>query len=188
MKKEYKIEQVAETRWFYEFIETNKKGEKIVIEFSLCEDDPEYKNSLPKLWYKNGYIDRVLSTYWAIQTYVTDTEGACWGRYNPHVKRSEDGKRSVINFDWMLEATEENKQKVIDEVYRLASTATGETATEIKIKKIYEFANKYGIEVVTEIPDGWRDVGGFTCPIGSTFISNMENFKSSKRQTKLLLV
>lgn len=188
MKKDYTIEQVAETRWFYKFTETNKKGEKIVIELSLCKDDANYKNSLPKLWNKNGYIDRVLSTYWSIEVYVTDTEGSCWGKYNPQIKRSEDGKRNVINFEWMFEATEENKQKLINEVYRLASTSTGETATEIKIKKIYEYANKNGIEVVREIPLDWERVNSLTCPIGSTFICNMESFKSGKRQTKLLVI
>ena len=131
----YTIEQMAEKRWFYTFTNTNKKSESLIIELSKCEDS-SYKNSLPKLWYKNGYTDKVLESYWSIQTYVKDSEGQSYGRYNPQHKLSEDTKRSVINFDWMLEATEENKEKLIDEVYRIFSVATGESATEKKHRKI----------------------------------------------------
>lgn len=128
MKKDYTIKQVAPTRWFYEFTEANAKGETLIIELSFCED-PDFKNSLPKFWYKNGFTDTVLKTYWVIQTYVTDKKGFCYGRYNPTHKIEqrgvdEEGKpilKRVINFDWMFEATEENKQKLIDEVYRLAT-------------------------------------------------------------------
>lgn len=96
----------------------NAKGETLVIELSECTNSGG-KNALPVLWKKQGYIDRILDTYICVSTYVTDTDGHCWGRYNPQVKLSEDKKRSVINFDWMFENTEENKQKLIDECIRL---------------------------------------------------------------------
>ena len=107
----------------------------IIIELNKCEDC-NLQNSLPKLWKKQGYIDRVLETYWGIQTYVTDAEGNSFGRYNPQHKLSEDGKRIVINFEWMFEATPENKERLINEVYRLFSSAKGLTATEEKNNKI----------------------------------------------------
>ena len=187
MKKEFTIEQMAETRWFYTFTEPNDKGEKILVELSLCTNSGS-SHALPILWKKHGAIDRILETYWSIETYVTDTEGNCWGRYNPQTKLSEDGKRAVINFDWMFEATEENKEKLIDEVYRLASAAQGETATEEKIRKVKEFAEKSNIDVVTEIPNGWKDTGSMTAPIGSTWVCNMEPLKSGMRRRALLLV
>ena len=187
MKKEFTVEQSAEKVWWYKFTEQNAKGETFTIELSK-RTNCGGSHALPVLWHKNGMIDRVLETYWSIETYATDTEGNCYGRYNPQHKLSEDGKRAVINFNWMFETTEENKEKLLNEVFRLFSTATGETATEKKIRKVKEFANKNNIELLTEIPNGWKDIGGFTAPIGSTWISNSESFKDRNRKTALLLV
>ena len=134
----------------------------------------------------------MLETYWSVEVYVTDTEGTCWGRYNPQTKLSEDKKRLVINFDWMFEATEENKEKILNEVYRLFSTATGKTATEEKHDKVQEYAKKYNIEVVTEIPKGWFKTETMIDPIGSIRISNMklnlQTIKSKNRKQALLLI
>jgi hypothetical protein len=188
MKKEYLIEQVTESRWFYTFTEPNSKGEKIMVEFVKCISDLNNKNSALYIWKKAGYIDKLLETYWNIEVYVYDTEGNCWGRYNPQVKLSENGKRYVINFDWLLEATEENKQRLIDEVYRLVSSATGKTATEEKFDRIKEFAEQYKTKLYTELPDGWRIIGSMTAPIGSTWICNNQPFKSRKRQHALLII
>lgn len=119
MRKEYTTEMRSKTRTYYEFTDPNAKGEKIAFEFIKCEN-PGGKNSLPYLWNKNGYIDRILETYWSVNTYVTDANG-CWRRYNPTERISDDGKRLVLDFDWVLEATEENKQKIINEIYRRAT-------------------------------------------------------------------
>lgn len=186
MNKEYTIEQMADTRWFYTFTEVNGKGEKIIIELSKCEDWKENKNSLSKLWEKGGYIDRVLETYWSIQTYVEDTEGNSYGRYNPQTKR-EDGK-SVINFDWMSEATEENKEKLINKVYKLFSSAKGETATQEKIRRIKEYAIKNNIDMYEIIPQGWKMLNGcLTAPYGTVWINNNESWKSGNLKHAILL-
>ncbi len=184
MKKEYTIEKMAGTRWFYTFTEPNAKGEKVVIEFCKCTN-PGGNNAIPVLWEKHGYIDRVLETYWSIQTYVTDTEGRSFMRYNPQVKSGT----YKTDFNWMFEATEENKEKLIDEIYRLASSACGETATEEKIRKIKEFAKKNQVELLTNVPEGWKKFkGSMTAPIGTVWVSNKEPFKSGNRKTALLLV
>lgn len=103
------------------FEELNAKGEKIQIELVKCENSGN-KNSLPYIWAKEKYIDHILETYWSINTYATEDggTGSCWGRYNPQEKFSEEKKRRVINFDWMFEATKENREKLIEEVERLA--------------------------------------------------------------------
>lgn len=187
MKKEYTIEQSAETVWWYKFTEPNAIGETLTLELSLCKDN-EMKNSLPKLWKQHGYMDRVLETYWCIHTYVTDTEGRNYGRYNPQSKP----QKCEINFDWMFEATEENKQKLIDEVFRMFSAATGETATEEKIRKVIEYAKERNIEVLTEMPKGWVNLNYCTAPIGSTWIGNMKpsihNIRDINRKQALLLI
>nr|WP_024835443.1 hypothetical protein [Clostridium sp. 12(A)] len=191
MRKEYTIEQMAETRWFYRFTEPNAKGETLTIEMSLCTNSGG-SHALPVLWKQHGYIDRVLETYWSISTYVRDTEGACYGRYNPQHKLREDGKGMVINFDWMFDATEDNKERLFDEVYRLFSSVKGETATEEKVRKVKEFAKERNIEVMTEMPEGWIDLGYRTAPIGSTYMGNMKsnrhNLRDANRREALLLV
>lgn len=188
MKKEYTIEQMAGSRWFYKFTDTNEKGEELIIELKKCEDN-SYKDSLPKLWKKNGYIDRVLKNYWSIQTYVTDTEENCCGKYNPQEKLSDDRQTRIINFNWMSEATEENKGKLINEVYRLFSSAKGESATEKKYKKIKEYAKEHNIDMYKTIPSEWKIVyGALTAPQGTVWISNMKSFKSGKRKKGILLV
>jgi hypothetical protein len=191
MTRNYTIEQMAETRWFFNFTDTNAKGEKITVELSKCSN-PHCNNSLPNLWFKHGYVDRVLETYWSVETYVTDTEGACWGRYNPQTKLSKDGKRVVINFDWMFEATEENKENILNEVYRLFSSAIGKTATEEKYDKVREYAKKHNIKVVTEMPERWFKIEKMTDPVGSICISNMKlnlnTLKDKNRKEALLLI
>lgn len=183
MNKEYTIQQTAETVCFYNFAEPNAKGERLVIEISKNKDN-DSKNSIPKLWHKNGYTDKVLGEYWSIQTYVRDTEGNCFGRYNPQHKIN----KCEINFDWMLEATDQNLQKLIDEVYRLFYTAQGATATQEKIRNVKEYANKNNIELFTELPNGWQILkNAMTAPVGSLLIDNMESFRSGKRKTALLM-
>jgi len=188
MKNKYIIEQMAESRWFYTFTEANKKGEKLIIELSKCEDNTS-KNSLPKLWKQHGCIDRVLENYWSINTYVKDTEGNSYGMYNPQHKLTEDRKREVINFEWMFEATEENKEKLINEVYRLFSSAKGETATEEKKRNIKEYAIKNNIDIYKTIPRGWSKSNYcLTAPIGTIWINNNKSFKSGCRKQSILLV
>ena len=102
----------------YESEGVNKKGEKIIFELSKCYYDNKNKNSLPKLWKKNGYTNHLYnSVIWA-DCEVIDKEGNCRRKYEPTTKESEDGKRLVINFDWMLEVSEENEKIIFDEIIK----------------------------------------------------------------------
>lgn len=112
----------------------NAKQKTMQIWIDVCEN-PGGTNSLPYLWWKNGWTDRILEKYLYVDVSVEDSEGNCRHGYNPQHKRSDDGKRTVINFDWMLEATEENKQKIIDECINRFASAKGKSATELKIEK-----------------------------------------------------
>ena len=125
------IKEAAENRrWFIEFNEPTPKGERLVVEITLCEADPKNKYALPYIAKKNGLSDKMLSHWWSVQTYTYDEKG-CWGeQYNPTNKREayeriEDGKpethyRYTIDFDWWLEATEENARKILEEIERRA--------------------------------------------------------------------
>lgn len=166
--------------------ESNKKEETLTIELVECTN-PGGKKSLPYLWHKAGYINKVLDTYLCIHTYCTDTEGNCYGRYNPQTKESEDGKRIVINFDWMFENTEENKLKLINETIRLFESATGKSATQEKMEKCEKYASENDLSIVTEKPEGWRELLGITSPVGSVVITDRKTFKQ-KDYKKALLV
>lgn len=188
MRKKYITRKSSENTTWYTFIQPNAKGETVVVEITKCTNSGGAR-SLPYLWKKKGYIDRELDTYLCVDTYVKDTEGRSWGMYNPQHKRSEDNKRTEINFDWMFEATEENEQRLLDEVYRLASAARGKTATEEKHDNVKEFARKNNIEIFKNIPEGWQEMRrAMTAPRGSIWVCNMESIISGKRKKGLLIV
>lgn len=87
------------------------------------------------------------------------------------------GKEDVINFDWMFENTEENKQKLINETIRLFEAATGKSATQEKMERCNKYADENGLKIVTEKPEGWRELLGISSPIGSVVITNRKSFK-----------
>lgn len=155
----------------------NAKKETMIIEIIPCKNTGG-SNSLPNLWHKNGYTDKVMETYICCSTYVTDSEGSCRGAYDPTSKY--DGKRNVINFDWLLEDTEENRQKIINECIRLFESATGKSATEIKEEKIIAYAKENNMQVLREIPEGWEVHHMCSCPIGTDRIANMTPFRNRK--------
>lgn len=183
----YKVEKYTNHLSKIYITEKNRKDESLMIELSECTN-PGGKNSLPYLWYKAGYTDKILDTYLCVHTYCTDSEGGCSGKYNPQEKRSDDGKRNVINFDWLFENTEENKQKLINEVIRLFESATGKSATQEKMEKCEKYANENGLEVImNEKPEGWYELFGISSPVGSVVITNRKSFRQ-KDYKKALLV
>lgn len=149
----------------------NTKDETMLIEISHCKD-PGGKSSLPHLWYKNGWLPRVFDTYLCCRTYVTDSEGNCFEKYNPTIKLSDDGKRNVINFDWMMEDTPENMQKIINACIRLFKSAKGKSATEKKMDKIRAYAKERNLEITYEFPEGWRKLNHVSDPVGCVTIDN----------------
>lgn len=102
-------------RWV-EFTEKNKKGESLKVEVVVQEWGD--KNTLWDAWIKHGWMKKKLPTLLFISTYATDEDGNQRGLYNPQHKRSEDGRREVVDFDWMLEGTEENIERILEETYR----------------------------------------------------------------------
>lgn len=116
MRKLYKVEQPAELRWFYTFIDQTRAGETLAVSVVVVYDDPHSKSTLPALWYKHGYTKRRLSSYLCVDVYATQPDGSCYGKYNPQI-----GANGKLNFAWVLEDTEENRNKILDEIYRLAT-------------------------------------------------------------------
>ena len=104
-----------------QFEEHEGDKEKVLLVIERCPD-----GCMP-IWVKHGYFKKAFA-WWNVTVYATDKDGNCWGRYNPqeklHITKNDKGEiiehRNVVNFNWVLPATEENKQKIIAEVSRLA--------------------------------------------------------------------
>lgn len=114
----YTVEQRTKAATWYTFAEQNSKGERLQVEISECRPDNLDKNSLPNLWKKHGYTEKRLESYFSVRTYATDPEGVCRGRYNPQEETQNGSPQRSINFAWMLEVTEENREKLLREIYR----------------------------------------------------------------------
>ncbi len=114
-----KIEKIPYSgRTLYTFKEKNKKGESLTVEITEVRFDEITKNSLPSLWKRYGYTKKLYDNYLCVECYCYDKKGNCWGRYNPTVKLSEDKKRNVIDFEWLLEISDENKEKILGESFK----------------------------------------------------------------------
>ena len=116
--KDFKITYQNDYRKVYVSEKENKKGEKIIIEISKSYYDITNKNSIPSLWIKHGYTTHLYKTALWIDCEVTNKDGQAYRKYEPTSKLSDDKKRLVINFDWLLEATEESETKLLNETIK----------------------------------------------------------------------
>lgn len=103
------------------FSDLTKAGEKLAVEFSYCRNHGG-KHALPVLWARKGWKDHVLPTWWSVDVYALEDGGAgtCWGRYNPTEREDPETGRRVLNWPYILEATEENKSLILAEIFRRA--------------------------------------------------------------------
>lgn len=93
----------------------NSKGEALTV--SISPSYPMGLNDMPGMWYRKGYIDRVLSSYWSVDVEASCKEYSAM-KYNPTEKPDPERRRMVIDFDWMLEATAENFRRIMEEILR----------------------------------------------------------------------
>lgn len=117
--KKIKIEKSSQYTTWYKFIDKNKKGESLTVEISETYPDNKSKHSLPNLWLEHGFTTKLYTSYLNVNCYCYDEKGNCYGKYNPTEKLSDDGKRMVINFDYLLEVSEKNKQYLLDLIYKM---------------------------------------------------------------------
>ena len=104
-------------------------GNDFQIDIDTCVCDLKSKKSMMNLWKKAGYIEKTFPTYLSVQTYYTNSEGQCIEAYNITHKlesriRNRAGTDYVqrdikLNFDYVLEATEENFDLLAAECIRL---------------------------------------------------------------------
>ena len=113
----FTLKQRTSTSYEVRFIEKNGLNESLILQIN--EVYPlKTENSLPVLWKKYGYTDKILDNYLILDVCVIDENGYEYHKYNPQITKNIDGNRS-INFDYMLEVSEANMYKLIDNVYNL---------------------------------------------------------------------
>ncbi len=113
------VEYLALGRYLVE-VEPQRENERFQIELSLVFPDNNNKNSLPNLWKNSGLTDKVLESYICLKTYFTNENG-CFGICNPTIKKNS----CALDFDWVLEATEENIKKIVGEAIQLYCRFSG---------------------------------------------------------------
>lgn len=118
INKMVEVHHRAETRTLYSFKTTNKKGEHLDVELTYIYFNNKSPFEMSRLWKKWGYTKTLLNSYISVSVDATDAKGVCRGLYNPTEKPSDDGKRRVMNFDWIFEVSDENRDKLLKECYR----------------------------------------------------------------------
>ena len=126
--RKYVKENRAEQRVVYTFKEQNALNETIVVEINKVFVNNKDKNSLPKLWKKEGYTEKLYDSYIFLESYAIDKNGMSYGKYNPTIKtkRQYDPytkkliSYNVINFDNIYEVSEENIKRLLGMVERIA--------------------------------------------------------------------
>lgn len=183
----YRVEKNTDRSSFYYFKEPNQIGETLVIEFYKNEMGRD-KHSLPHIWFKEGLTDHLMECFWSVITYVHTEEGECLGIYNPQVTVKETlsghGYSQTLDFTWILDATEENRQKIIDEVWKRFISPDNIRRDMEKTKEYYSsilsFAADHQMGVMTSVPDGFEKVdygmGYLYTPRHSEWFSNGKPF------------
>ena len=90
-------------RWDIEFTALNRKGERMRL--FITSD-----HACQHLFKHGGDTLRLF-----VETYVYDSQGHCFGRYNPLI----DYARHSINVEKILADTDANRKRLIDEVGEL---------------------------------------------------------------------
>ncbi|WP_243344574.1 hypothetical protein [Anaerococcus sp. AGMB09787] len=84
---------------------------QLIIELTLVYTDIKDKNSLPYLWYKNGYTKEIINNYISLDTCYTDNLHRSFHYYNPTTKKVAN--KTVIYFDYILPINNTNVKKII---------------------------------------------------------------------------
>lgn len=106
-------------------LHVNEGTLQMIVKNIRC--DMRRKMDLMKVWVKRGYLATPIRERLDIKCVYTHADGTQTEaiKVNPTVKIREDGN-VVINFEWMLPATDENEKKLIGEVIKRATDVFGE--------------------------------------------------------------
>lgn len=105
-------------------------GSSFEVEVTTVVCDLNDPHSSMRIWKKHGFIRDLLPSYLAVSTYYREPDG-WYGRYNITIKPSDDGRRQVLDYDYLREATPENERELLAECIRLMVKATGYAGKEV---------------------------------------------------------
>lgn len=133
----YKVEKMSDSRWLLHF-KKEINGQRITVELTRCTTSKTQR----AMWQGKTAKRYVPSTSWNVKVEAYDQSENCHSWYNPIVKyehydetityrslrnwdnpTTETRKHTdcLINFDWLLEATASNAQKILAEIERMAT-------------------------------------------------------------------
>ena len=118
-----KFEKLSDNRTLYTLDGVSKLGGKVQIEFAKVIVEQDNPKDVAVQWYKNGTRKDLLENWWYVLTFCYDEKGYCWGVFNPTHETVRNHYGNVVrvqNHDWTLPATDENRDKIIEEIKRLA--------------------------------------------------------------------
>ena len=70
-----------------------------------------------RMWVKNGCVKEFLTRTLNVKTYCFDKKDVWLEKYNPQIIENTN----QLNFEYMLEATEENERLLLNEVVKRAN-------------------------------------------------------------------
>lgn len=122
----------------------NKKGEDVTVQLSHLDLDC----SLGKMWKKRGVIPKSCKSAVTVDVWAIDEKGNVFHKYDPQT--TPDGR--YTNFDWMLEDSEENRNKIIAEVMRLAGFENDDMSENLKSWYTAEYpSDELGSELAEDV-------------------------------------
>lgn len=116
-----KTERLSNMRFRYTFNGLTPRGESVIVDMTACYPDNSSRNSLPNYWYRHGLTETVLDSYWIADVYVTLPDGRCVRKYDPTATFDQQKHQAIINFEWLLPATNKDCFEILDEIIRRAN-------------------------------------------------------------------
>lgn len=101
------VNEIVRLRRYFVKVKPKKTDEEFTFELNLCYPNNKDKKSLPNLWVKYGFTDKVLKNYMIVQGYYFNNNG-CISKYSP------TDKNHKVNFDNLLEITEDNIKTLVE--------------------------------------------------------------------------
>lgn len=108
------VKFLSSNRECFEYEELTRNGEHLEVMFTKCE--------VSSLWKREHVVPAGMDYWWSVECFFTKN-GKCYKAYNPTiiVSGSMDERGTMhyqpqLNCDWVLDATESNLYKILDDI------------------------------------------------------------------------
>ena len=114
--KDFKLEVDENVKGKETYTKNFRDKSKLEIVLSTCKCEKENKKSVMYTWINRGYLKEFIEEWIHVETYYTHPDGLCTGSFNPQIIYKGN---PVIDFEWLLKDTKENREKILNEIIRL---------------------------------------------------------------------